>query len=354
MPTIPPRTSSLTTVLVGVGLLTCIFLAALKLLNLPCPLSGCANIINTRYGTLFHVPLPLYAIPLWLVLTVPATRTWQNLLQLAALAALALGALALMFIQFFVLHGFCPYCTLHAAAALVAASTVPWRGRAHSWLPAAVLAATMPLIFTVKLVEQSQVESWEVRPQTSPVAPQHSETGLAVAPKEVAPALPPSIDKVAFSWLGEFDHEQSPVLIVSFQCSHCLDLLEDTLTHPRIGTLKGPKIFVYAPFNTSSDTIDVLAAILSVSGTPQEQFATVFAQLNLFRDELITHNSKELRSRLGELFPGYTAKLAAAKQLFTFQAIALKYIPGRGSPYLQFPDGSAKYGGDVTPNMLFH
>lgn len=354
MPTIPPRTSSVSTFLVGVGLLTCIYLAALKLLNLPCPLSGCSEIINTRFGTLFHVPLPLYAIPLWLALAVPATREWQARAQLGGVLALALGALALMVVQFVVLRGFCLFCTIHAGAAVAAAFVVPKRGLARPWLPAVILALTLPMLFAVKVVERAQVQSWDIPKEAVPGAPRGAEPGTAVQPGVAAPALPPGLDKVAFRWLGDFDPEKSPILIVSFQCSHCLDLLEETLTHPHVGTLKGPKIFVYATFGTSADTIDVLAAILSVPGTPQEQFATVFGRLDSFHDDLITHNSRELKSRLNELFPGYTAKLAEAKRLFNLQVVALKYVQGRGSPYLLLPDGSSKFGGDVTTDLLFN
>jgi uncharacterized membrane protein len=347
--TIPQRSSSVTTALVAVGLLTSIYLAALKLLNLPCPLSGCNGMINTHYGALFHVPLPLYAIPLWLTLTFPASRPWHGLVQLGSLLALSLGALALMVIQFFVLKGFCPFCTLHAAAALVAAFAVPRLGRAHAWLSPLVLALALPFLFAVKAVEKSRAQSWGTPAEIS------GEPSKAAAPGETAPAaIPASVDKAAFNWLGDFDAKQSPILIVSFQCSHCLDLLEDTLTHPHIGSLRGPKIFVYATYGTSVDTIAVFAAILSVRGTPQEQFATVFAQQDSFRDALLTHNSKDLKGILGGLFPGYESKLEAAKQLFNQQALALKYIPGRGSPYILFPDGSSKFGGDVTPAMLFH
>jgi hypothetical protein len=162
------------------------------------------------------------------------------------------------------------------------------------------------------------------------------------------------VDKAAFAWLGDFDPKNSPYLVISFQCSHCLDLLEETLTHPHMGNLKGPKILVYAAHGNASDTIAMLAAILSMPGSPQEQFAAVFAQQDSFRDALITHDSSELKSRLAELFPAYSTKLEAAKQLFGLEVVALKYIPGRGSPYIRFPDGSSKFGGDVTPAMLFH
>ena len=334
----------------AVGLLTCIYLAALKLLDLPCPLSGCAGIINTHYGSLFRVPLPLYAIPLWLVLAVPASGPWGARAQWASLLGLSLGAVALMVIQFLILKGFCPFCTLHAAAAIATAFVAPRKGVAHAWLPAVMLGLTLPLVLATKVIEKARVESWDVPGRVAPQAAGSEPTVATPAPV----AIPASVDKAAFAWLGDFDPEESPILIVSFQCSHCLDLLVATLTHPHVGTLKGPKIFVYATYGTSADTIAVFAAILAAPGTPQEQFATVFAQEDAIRDPLITHNSKELNRRLAELFPGYTAKLAQAKQLFDRQALALKYIPGRGSPYVQFPDGSSKYGGDVTPPMLFH
>lgn len=349
MPAIPTRTSSLSTALVAVGLATCVYLAALKLLDLPCPLSGCAGIINTHYGSLLGIPLPLYAIPLWLALAVPAPGPWAERARWASLLGLSLGAVALMVIQFFILKGFCPFCTLHAAAAITAAFVVPRRGTAHAWLPAVMMALAFPLVLAVKVVEKARVESWDTPGQVQPAASGPESAAAAPAPA----AIPASVDKAAFAWLGDFDPKTSPILIVSFQCSHCLDLLVATLTHPHVGTLKGPKIFVYATYGTSADTIAVFAAILSSPGTPQEQFATVFAQEDAFRDPLITHNSRELNRRLAELFPGYTSKLAEARQLFDRQALALKYIPGRGSPYLQFPDGSSKYGGEVTPPMLF-
>jgi hypothetical protein len=258
-----------------------------------------------------------------------------------------------MFIQFFVLKGFCPFCTLHAAAALAAAFVVPKQGRAHSWLPAVMLALTLPMLFTIKVVGQSQVQSWETPAELAPEAPKVAGPGTTA--EAAAPAaIPAMVDKAAFTWLGDFDPKQSPFLVVSFQCSHCLDLLEETLTQPRIGTVKGPKILVYAAHGNTEATIAVLAAILSVPGSPQEQFAAVFAQQDSFRDALITHDLSELKSRLAELFPGYPSKLEEARQLFGLQVVALKYIPGRGSPYILFPDGSSKYGGDVTPAMLFH
>jgi uncharacterized membrane protein len=352
VPTVPQRTSALTTTLVGVGLLTCIYLAGLKLLGLSCPLSGCANIINTHYGSLFHVPLPLFAIPLWLTLTVPSARPWQIGVQLASLLALAAGALVLMVIQFFVLKGFCPFCTLHAACALVAAFVVPRQGRAHAWLSPVLLALALPILFAVKVIERNDVQSWNSPEEPAASAPAAAAPVQAQTPPP--PAIPASVDKAAFTWLGDFDPKESPFLVVSFQCSHCLDLLEETLTHPHMGSLKGPKILVYAAHGNSPSTIAVLAAILSMPGTPQEQFAAVFAQQDSFRDALITHDTAELKARLAELFPAYTTKLEAAQQLFALQVTALKYIPGRGSPYILFPDGSSKFGSDVTPAMLFH
>ena len=349
------RASSVTTCLVGIGLLTCVYLAALKLLNIPCPLSGCWDIINSRYGAVLGVPLPLLAVPLWLVLALPADRPWLGHLQLGASLALALGGLALMGVQFFVLRGFCPFCTLHAAAALATAFALPLRGRAHPWLPSLVLALALPLFLAVKLAAEARVEAWDTPGYTTlPVIPKAS-PGARAARAPVTPAsgmvsLQASIGQAAFSWLGPIDAERSPILVISFQCPHCLDLLGQTLKHPRFGTLHGPKVLLFSSPENSADSMAVLAAILSAPGTPQQQFSAVFSQLGMLFDPLLTRDSKALRSRLATLFPRYTERLADAKGLLDANAEALKYIPGRGTPFLLLPDGTGKY--EATPGDL--
>jgi uncharacterized membrane protein len=347
--TLPSRATPLTTLLVGLGLLCCIYLAALKLINAPCPLEGCGEIINSRYGTIHGIPLPLMAIPLWIVLALPAARPWQGRVQLGSALSLALGGLVLMGIQFIVLRGFCAFCTLHAAAALAAAFALPMRGRAHSWLPAVMLALALPVVLAVKESAEARFRSLEAPASSSPVGPKAPGSAAAPAPP---PSLPANIDQAAFRWLGEIDAKRSPLLVVSFQCSHCLDLLEQTLRRPQFGSLKGPKIFVYAQPHDSADSIAVLAAMLSVPGTPQEEFAAVFGQLDSLRDPLLNHDSKELRRQLGVLFPKYTEKLADAGRQFNVQVVALKYVPGKGSPFLLLPDGSSTYG-VVTSDLLF-
>jgi uncharacterized membrane protein len=348
--TLPSRASLLTTLLVGLGLLCCIYLAALKLVNAPCPLSGCGDIINSRYGAIHGIPLPLLAIPLWIALALPATRPWQVRLQLGSAFLLALGGLVLMGIQFIVLRGFCPLCTLHAVAALATAFAFPMRGRAHAWLPALILALALPVILAVKESAEARVRSWETPASSSPAGPKAP--GSASAPAPAPPSLPANIDQAAFRWLGEIDSKRSPLLVVSFQCAHCLDLLEQTLRRPQFGSLRGPKIFVYAQPHDSADSIAVLAAMLSVPGTPQEEFAAVFSQLDSLRDPLLNHDSKGLRRQLGVLFPKYTEKLELAQRQFNVQVVALKYVPGKGSPFLLLPDGSSTYG-VVTGDLLF-
>jgi len=355
MATLPARTSSLTTLLVGLGLLTCIYLAALKLLNIPCPLTGCWDIINSRYGAVCGIPLPLLAIPLWVVIAFPANRAWQNHVQLASAVLLALGGLVLMGIQFLVLKGFCPICTLHAAAAFAAALALPMRGRAHPWLPSLMLALALPLFLAVKVLAEARVQSWDGPGfANTPVIPRASRDAKAPKPTILsAPSmlsLQAGVDQVAFSWLGAIDSEQSPILVISFQCPHCLDLLGQTIKHPQFGSLKGPKVLLFASPDNSADSIALLAAILSVPGTPREQFTKVFSQLGMLFDPLLTRDSTALRSRLGVLFPRYTDKLEAARQLLNAQAEALRYIPGSGTPFLLMPSGSGKY--DVLPNDL--
>ena len=355
MITAPPRTSSLTTCLVGLGLLTCIYLAALKLLNIPCPLTGCWDIINSRYGAVLGIPLPLLAIPFWVALAFPATKAWQGYAQLCSALLLALGGLVLMGVQFLVLKGFCPFCTLHAAAALAAAIVLPLRGRAHPWLPSLVLALALPLFFTVKVVAEAQVRSWDAPGYTTlPMIPKASKDAKSARPAVTSPSsmvsLQANIGQAAFSWLGPIDAERSPILVVSFQCPHCLDLLGQTLKHPQFGSLYGPRVLLFSSPENLADSTALLAAILSAPGTPREQFTAVFSQLGMLFDPLLTRDSRALRSRLGALFPHYPEKLAEAKRLLDAQSEALKYIPGRGTPFLLRPDGSGKY--EATPNDL--
>jgi len=171
------------------------------------------------------------------------------------------------------------------------------RGRAHAWLPALMLALTLPVLFTLKAVAEAQVRSWEA-PAAAPAA-----APLAPGSASGAQALPANIDQAAFHWLGPIDPKLSPILVVSFQCSHCLNLLEETQRLPQFGSLKGPKIFVYAQPHDAADSIAVLAAMLSVPGTPEDEFRAVFSQLDTLRDPLLNHDSKELRSRLARSSP---------------------------------------------------
>jgi hypothetical protein len=186
-----------------------------------------------------------------------------------------------------------------------------------------------------------------------PKAPRDSKASRPVnASASSMLSLQATVDQAAFSWLGPIDSERSPVLVISFQCPHCLDLLGQCLKHPQFGSLRGPKVLLFSSSDNSADSIAVLAAILSVPGTSQQQFTTVFSQLGMLFDPLLTRDSKELRSRLGVLFPNYTAKLAAAREQLNAQSEALKYIPGHGTPFLLQANGSGKY--DVTPeDVLF-
>jgi len=355
VPNPPNRTSDLTTFLAGVGLLTCVYLAALKLLNIPCPLTGCWSIINSRYGAVLGVPLPLLAIPLWVALAYPASRPLERHAQTACALLLALGGLVLMGIQFLVLRGFCPYCTLHAAAALAAAFTLPMRGRAHAWLPSLILVLALPVFLAAKVTAESRVQSWDAPSYASSLGvPKPSKTtrtaGTVSAPASAMVSLQANIDGIAFNWLGAIDEERSPILVISFQCPHCLDLMAQAIKHPGFGSLKGPKMLLFASPENAADSSALLAAILSEPGTPQEQFAAVFRQLGVLFNPLVASDSKELRSRLGTLFPHYAEKLKDARIVLDAQTEALKYLPGHGTPFLLQPDGSGKY--VVAPNDL--
>jgi uncharacterized membrane protein len=328
--TLPYRASSLTTALAGLGLLACIYLSGLKLLGAPCPVAGCDEIVNSRFGSVFGLPLPVLAVPPWIALCLPQDRSWLRRIQLVSSLCLALGSLVLLAIQFLVLRGFCPICTLHAAVAVAAAFALTLRGRAHAWLPALVLALALPLLFAARELF--------LGPFISPGTTGRSSAGMLAQR---------SVDQAAFSWLGPIDAGKSPVLVISFQCPHCLELFGQCLRTRGFGSLRGPKVLLFSSSDSSADSAAVLAAILSEPGPPQEQFAAVFGRLGSLFGPLMNHDSEELRSRLGALFPRYAGKLAAAREQLVAQSEALGHLPWHGTPFLLLPDGTVKY--DVTP-----
>jgi hypothetical protein len=218
-----------------------------------------------------------------------------------------------------------------------------------------MLVLALPLFLAVKVIAETRVQSWDAPGfSSSPVVPRASQTAKTArplaAPVSSMVSLQANIDAAAFSWLGPIDDERSPILVISFQCPHCLDLLAQTLKNPHFGSFQGPKVLLFSSPENSADTSALLAAILSEPGTPQEQFTAVFRQLGMLFNPLVTSDSKELRSRLGLLFPHYPDKLKDARQLLDSQSGALKYLPGSGTPFLLQPDGSGKY--DVGPGDL--
>ena len=165
-----------------------------------------------------------------------------------------------------------------------------------------------------------------------------------------APSARAVIDRAAFSWLGEVDTEHSPVLVISFQCPDCLDLIGQCLKDPRFGRGKGPKILLSCRSDCLEDSTAVIAAVLSTPGTPREQFRAVFSHVGSLLGPLLNHDSVELRSRLGALFPRYREQLAAARARLGAQSDAVGLVPGRQTPRLLLADGSVR--SDVEPDDL--
>ena len=339
MITLPARISWVTTLLTGAALLLCVYLASLKLLDLPCLLEGCDKIIISRYGSIGPVPVSILAMPLWLLLTLPAARPGHQSIQFAAATALGFGAIGFMCIQFFILHGFCLFCTAHALCALAVVFTLCRWGRAAAWLPSLILALALPLVLAVKLHANSKFSSQSVSAISS-------STGMYV---RLFPNMVPN--QAAYAWLGNLD-SQSPLLVVSLQCPHCLDLLEATMRHPQFGTLKAAKVLMVTAETDHDNTLAILAAILSASPEPQKGFIAVFSQISQLRDPLLTHDSKMLRERLAILFPRYPQFLEQARRQDTVQMQIISHFPIRSTPFYLRSNGEARY--TVQPaDLLF-
>lgn len=283
----PPFARTAATLLASLGLGLALWLALLKWRSLPCIGGGCEQVIHSRFGAVFGVPVGAFGAAAWGALFFPSSRrlrTWWH-------GVLALGALGFMVVQFGVLRAFCPYCTAHAAAAIMA------------WPRRAVRPAWWGLALGVALAVGGHgiaVRAAEIR------------ATAAGRPAELAAGTD------AFTPLD--DHRPvagtRPVLVLSVTCPACLDLLAAVTNATWPAGKIGPAIYVKSGANDRMLAATWLAACAETNGSsPRDRFMAVTAMLVAQR-ELVAGDPGAAEAWLAGIFhPTDAARRTAEAQL---------------------------------------
>lgn len=309
--------------LTALGLGLALWLALIKWRSLPCLGGGCDTVIQSRYGALFGVPVGVYGAALWTVLAAPL----PSRLRWFAHVLLAFGAAAFMGIQFGVLRAFCPYCTIHAVAALAAWR---WRQLRPAWWALALGAALA-------------AGGYGLAQRTADLRAATAGRPAALAPG--AGALYP------------FDGDATPaaaarpVLVLSLTCPACLDLLGAVSEAPWPAGGIGAALYVKStPRDRELATVWLAACTETAGSTRRDRFTAVTAMLAAQR-ELITSDPDAAARWLAGLFQPSAAARQAAAQVLDRHAALVAASGVITTPWLLPPHGPART--RVTPADLW-
>lgn len=101
--------------LIGFGVSVYLLAAEYLGASVPCSIThGCNEVLNSKYSSIFGVPLPLWGIGFYLSVVFAALMSnhyanWKKYLTVLVSAG-AVAALVFLYIQFFVLGKVCQYC----------------------------------------------------------------------------------------------------------------------------------------------------------------------------------------------------------------------------------------------------
>ncbi len=302
----------LATAFCSVGLALALYLALLKYFSLPCIGGGnCQAVIHSRYGSALGIPVGVFGAILWIGAIVVRDETKRT----AVLCLLSVGAAIFMILQFFVLRGFCLYCTAHALCAWAALSV-----RAAS--PARFsLAIGLALAFGGFQFARSQVQAKVA--QTLPAAA--ADTAAAGARSAGVP------------WLGPLS-ERSPTLVLSLNCPACLDLMEELTRRNYSQVAFGPAVLFKTNDDNRALTTTFIAAVLAQEGDRRDAFLAVSA-LFLMRKDTALSNPRAAGGEMAAIFPAALAKQPEAAQLVDKQTRALSAAGlGETTPLLLVPN----------------
>ncbi len=288
---------ALTQLLIIAGLAISTYLAALKLLSLPClGAGGCHAILHSRYGEIFGIPVGLYGILLWLAVIYLPDRTKRGMLLLL----MSGGSVIFMLLQFAVLRGFCLYCTLHAVitwSVLYLHGETPRRWTA----PLGLILGAGAIFFTYQQVTR-RVAATTVNASPASASLHTQAAGLY--------------------WLGPFT-ERSPALILSLDCPACLDLLESLAQRSYRGTTAGPSLYFKTTDANRALTETFVAAVLSQDGTPRDAFLAVTTLL-LARKDAAFNFPQSAAQQLAAFLPAAAARRTHAARILDDHAAALQ------------------------------
>lgn len=320
-PTLPARRAAVT-LLAALGLGLALWLAVLKLGSLPCIGGGCEQVIHSRFGAIRGVPVGTLGALAWTALFFPlsdrARTAWH--------AVLGLGAIGFMVVQFGVLQAFCPYCTAHAAAAIMA-----WPRR-----------TVRPMWWGLGLGLGLAVGGYGLA--TRAAEARASAVGRPAALAAGADAFFPLDDEKPVAGAR-------PVLVLSVTCPACLDLLTNvTKTTWPAGKI-GPAIYV------KSEARDrALAAVWIAAGTEtngsaaRDRFMAVTAMLVAQR-ELVASDPDAAAAWLAGIFQPSAEARRAAETRLEQHAVRLAEAKAVMTPML-WPVGG-KPRADVVPPDLW-
>ena len=315
----------LTQLLVTAGLALSTYLAALKYLALPClGASGCHAVLHSRFGEIFRLPVGLYGALLWLAVILVPDRTKRGFLLLLMAGASAV----FMLIQFFVLRGFCLYCTLHAFIAWA----VLWL---HGEKPARWTAPLGLALAALALAATRQQAAARVAASTAHV-----------------PAATTSLHAQASGlyWLGPYS-ERSPALVLSLDCPACLDLLEQLTQRSYAAATAGPALYFKTNQTNRALTESFVAAVLSQDATPRDAFLAV-ATLLLAQKDAVLAAPASAAHQLAAQFPAAASRRVVASRILDDHAAALQSSAlGETTPLLLPREGKPR--AFFSPDDLF-
>lgn len=308
-----PLKHTLATVCYTLGLALAVYLALLKSFALPCIGPGnCQAILYSKFGSVFHVPVGVYGALLWLGIIFVPNKDKRDVLLLM----LAGGAALFMGIQFFVLRGFCLYCTLHAVAAWGA--LLLHHERPRIWMAVLAIALAGGGFQLARTHANLQAQSGVAQPAQL--------TTLA----DKASALP---------WLGTI-HPRSPALVMSFDCPACLDLLENLTKENFKSRIHGPALYLKTNDRNRVLTLAFVAAVLSQQELTRRDAFLATAAVLLMEKENTLASPDATAARLAAYFPGALDKKEDAEKILSAQAKTFSTSnPGEATPLLVTRDG---------------